>query len=666
MSKNELSRRNFLRLMASGVAAAVAAQAGVLPTPVRAQGGKFQEAPMLKKLVDAGTLPPIDQRIPKNPHVVTPLEKVGNYGGTWHRAFKGISDRFGMSKLHEEMAIKWDAPTADTVGLVANYIEKWTQNDNATEFTFTLREGLKWSDGHDFTTDDVKFYYDQCYIGKLLQKKGYYTIKDKDGKPVDMKLTVVDKLTWTVAFPVPNPLLVINIAKDTGGIITGPTMAAPAHYLKDYIPELTSDQSKIDAAMKAADVKTWQELWGAAGNGEGTVLFWYRNPAVPTITAWRSVNTPDKDPYIMERNPYYHAVDTEGNQLPYIDQIENALFSDAAVYDLWVTQGKIDMDDRFVNPANFTLYKENEAKGDYRVLSWISAYTNAFFPNISHKDPAMRAIFDNADFRQAISIAINRQEINDLIYNGILNPRQASPVHGSPNYDAEFEAKWAEYDPEAAKALLDKMGMDKKDAQGYRLRPDGQPFSFKILHWFTTGESETDEIGQVVKYWQAIGLNVIQDPVERGLYGTRTQAGDVDMGYYRADRNSVVMADPQRYTAQNDDGPWAPLYGHWYTQQATGMSNLLTEEPPKDHPIRKVWELWDQTQKEADEAKRNALFKQLLDIHKEHPYMIGTLGEAPRPIIVSNKMFNVPDKRIWDDITRSLGYTNPMQYSFKA
>ena len=151
MSKNELSRRNFLKTMASGTAAAVAASAVPLVAAAPAKQGMYAEAPMLADLVAAGELPPVEERLPVNPRVLTPLEQTGQYGGNWRRAFKGISDRWGPTKLVEEMAIEWDAPTTDNVGVTANYISEWTQNEDATEFSFTLREGLKWSDGDDFT-----------------------------------------------------------------------------------------------------------------------------------------------------------------------------------------------------------------------------------------------------------------------------------------------------------------------------------------------------------------------------------------------------------------------------------------------------------------------------------------------------------------------------------
>src|SRR5690606_11725700 len=364
---------------------------------------------------------------------------------------------------------------------------EWQQNEDATEFTFTLREGLKWSDGDDFTTEDVQFWYDWMYLGELGSKPTFYTLLGPDGTRVDMELEVVDELTWTVRFAAPNPLLPINIAKSTGGLPGGPTMAAPSHYLRNFIPDLTDDPSLIEEALSTNGLSTWQELFGTGGDLQGPIGYWFRDPNAPVITAWKAANQPTQDPFIMERNPYYHAVDTEGNQLPYIDRIEHALFDDVAVFDLWIAQGRIDMQGRHVSAANFTFYKENEEAGGYTVNLWRAASTNGLHPNINNDNPVLAQLFDTPQFREALSIAINREEINDLVYNGLYTPRQASPVKGSPQYDPEFEARWAEYDPDRANALLDELGLE-RGPDGIRIGPDGLPITFRILHRYTTGE----------------------------------------------------------------------------------------------------------------------------------------------------------------------------------
>jgi peptide/nickel transport system substrate-binding protein len=621
---------------------------------------------MLAELVAAGELPPIEERLPKDPRVIAPLNEVGEYGGTWRRAFKGLSDRWGPNKINEEMAIEWDAPDADTTNLVANYISGWTQNDDATEFTFTFREGLKWSDGVPITTEDVQFWYDELFLTSLFNKDDFYTIGGED-----MQLEIIDELTWKVVFAVPNPLLPIRIAKSTGGSTGGPTMAAPKHYLYNYFPHLTDDQSLIDAAIEASGLATWEELHfeSARGDGRGPISFWFRNPDLPIINAWGAVNSPLEDPWNMVRNPYYHAVDTEGNQLPYIDYVTHALFQDNETLNLWVAQGLVDMQQRHLSTGDFTFFKENEEAGDYSVVLWKAAHTHAVHPNICCPDLVLRALFDTAEFREALSIAINREEINSLIYNDLMEPRQASPVSGSPEFDPEFETRWIEYDPDRANELLDGLGLAERDGDGFRLRSDGETLSVRITYSEAMAAINPDEVQLVEEYWRAVGIKASQEVVERSLYEQRVRAGDIEVGVWQVDRSSVVKADPGRYLGTIHDGPWAPLYAHWMAQQLAPDPDEYqypTEEPPEGHPVRQIRDLWEQVIIEPDDDTRNALFKQLLDIHKEHPYMIGTVGEDPQPVIVKNNFFNVGSGFISDDTLRNVGLLRPVQFFMRA
>lgn len=673
MTKYELSRRNFLKIMAATAAGAVVTQG--IPKALAGgarQDGMYNEAPMLADLVASGDLPPIEQRLPTSPRVITPTHEVGSYGGTLRRAFKGLSDRWGPVKLSEEGAVQWDAPDPENPTLVVNYISEWSQNEDATQYTFTLREGLKWSDGTPFTTEDVQFYYDKIFIPQLFNRPGPLSVGIGEGDEGIMQLEVIDELTWTVTFSVSHPLLILRFGNDTMGMIAGPSMAAPKHYLEKFIGnEDTADQDMIDAAMEANGVGTWEELWyeSGPGDGRGAISFFYRNPDLPVINPWQATNSPLEDPWIMERNPYYHAVDTEGNQLPYLDRMSHALFQENETLNLWIAQGLIDMQQRHVSSADFTFFKENEEAGDYSVVLWKSASTNAFHPNISHPDENIRAIFDQAEFREALSIAINRVELNELIYSGLLEPRQASPVSGSPNYDADFEARWTEYDPDRANELLDGLGYDQRDDEGYRLRADGEPLAFTITYSEALGQMNPDEVLLVSDYWDAIGIRISQEVLERSLLEERNRAGDIEIGVWPVDRSSVVMGDPRRYLGVIDDGPWAPNYAIYLAdiEYGDGTSQRGTViEPPADHPIRRIHELWAEVQQEPDEATRNALFQQIIDIHKEHPYMIGTVGEDPAPVIVKNSVGNVGEGFINDDTMRNVGIARPKQFFIRS
>ncbi|MBN2502343.1 MAG: ABC transporter substrate-binding protein [Anaerolineales bacterium] len=675
MNGKGLSRRDFLKAVAATAATAVTAR--VVPEAAAAphrQGG-YNEAPMLADLVASGALPPVEQRLPTSPRVITPTHEVGQYGGTLRRAFKGLSDRWGPVKLSEEGAVQWDCPDPEQAPtLVVNYISEWSQNDDASEYTFKLREGLKWSDGMPFTTADVKFWYDYIFVPQLMGRPGPLSVglvgEGEDPDANMMQLEVIDELTWKISFTVPNPLLILRFGNDTMGLIAGPSMAAPKHYLEKFIGTAdTADQALIQAAMEAHGLSTWEELWFEAApmDGRGPINFFFRNPDLPCIHPWRSANSPLDDPWVMERNPYYHAVDTAGNQLPYIDRISHALFQETETLNLWIAQGLIDMQQRHVGSADFTFFKENEEAGDYKVITWRSASTNAFHPNTSHPDPVKAAMFDTPEFREALSIAINREELNELVYSGRLEPRQASPVSGSPNYDPEFESRWIEFDRERANQLLDGLGYDKRDGAGYRLRPDGERLSITVTYTEALGAMNPDEVLVVKGYWEAIGIQVNLQLLERSLLEERNQAGDIEVGVWLVDRSSVVMVDSRRYTGVLTDSPWAPRYANYMAVMVygNGVTATATAEPPEGHPIRRIHELWQAIQTEGDEATRNAMFQEILDIHKEHPYMIGTVGEDPAPVIVKNNIGNVGAGFINDDTMRNVGIARPKQFYIK-
>ena len=637
-----------------------AAQPTTAPVPTTT-ATKYKEAPQLAALVKAGTLPAVDKRLPENPRVITPLQEVGEYGGTWHRAYSGLSDRWGPTKLIEEQLIRWYAPDVNTIQVVPNVVESWEQSADATTFTFHFRKGLKWSDGQDVTQEDMKFWYEDMYTNKSLVPAPTFIISQTLNGKIEMAdVSYPDQSSVQVKFKQPFPLLPIQIAKNGGGNPGGPAFLAPAHYLKQFHAKYT-DQAKLDALAKSKGYSTWTDLWGKAGDMQGPMAFWMTNPDLPILHAWKIQDAPPKDPMTMVRNPYYWQVDTAGNQLPYIDQVDHALFQNQEVLNLWVASGKIDEQMRHMSPGSYTFYKENEKKGGYQVQNWRQAATNCYYFSLNAPDPVLAKLFNTADFRQAVNLAVNRNEVNQIVWNGLGVPRQYSPVKGSPEYDEGMTKAWAQYDPKTANALLDKLGL-KMGSGGVRLRPDGKPLEFVMEHTFLQGDPGLDELNLMIKYWKAIGIKIDTKYDERALYETRVHDAAVTAtAGFGWDRSSVVQADPGRWLATIDDGPWAPAYGHWYSK-----SPYKQIQPPQDHPIRKIWDLWDKTQVEPDEAKRNALFQQLIGVHKQQPFAVGVVGEMALPSIVKTNFRNCLGGYIDDDTLRDHGLINPQQFYIKS
>jgi len=635
--------------------------------PAAAAPGKFKEAPELAELVKAGKLPPVEQRIPANPRVIKPLEEVGQYGGVWHRAFRGLADRLAVGKLMEERLIEWDAPDPNTLRVIPNVVEKWEQSADASDFTFYLRKGIRWSDGTELTTDDVKFWWEDIIGNKELVPATQLPYLDRmrvNGEWKPAVLTITDKYTWKVKYPASNPLLPIGIAKSGGNnghqneVFTG--YIAPAHYLKQFLPKYANGgKDALDKMAQDRKLTSWVDMWGKGGQMDGPIGGYLLNADLPTLNAWKMTKVLPADPVRMERNPYYWQVDTDGNQLPYIDAVEHAFFENAEVLKLWVAQGKIDCQNRMIDVGAYTFFKENESQGGYRVLNWRKAETQAYFPNQNALDPVLAKLFSTPEFRQALSISINRKEIADVVYNGLLKPRQYSPISGSPEYDPEMEKVWTELDQKKANELLDGLGL-KKGADGFRVRPDGQQLAITIEHATAPGLADNDMHELVRKAWNAIGINASVKGVDRALYMEHYRASDIEIGHWGWDRASANKADPGRWLGTIDDGPWVPTYGHWYDQNA-----WKKEEPPQDHIVRKIWDLWEKCRTEPDEAKNNALFKQIIDIHKQAPVAVGVVGESVSPWIVKNNFRNVLPGFINDDTLRDYGLINPCQFFFK-
>lgn len=605
---------------------------------------KFNEALQLAELVKQGKLPPVEQRLPKNPLVVIPFEEIGQYGGNWRRAWRGLSDQWGPNKLCFEHLVMFDQNGAK---ILPNIAESWRISRDSKIYTFKLREGIKWSDGTPVTTEDVKFWYEDIFLNKDLTPS-FPTWLVSGGKPLEIE--IVDKYTFRVKFATSNPLFLVSVAK------LGYNMfVLPSHYLKQFHPKYTPKE-KLDAMVKEAGLQGWTQLFDSKGGGTSG---WLQNPELPVLYPWRVTTSYTASIMVMERNPYYWKIDPAGNQLPYIDRVSSMLVENNEMIVMKALSGELDFQDRGLSVSDYTLLMENRAKGNYRVVLWKQGVgtDNTLYLNQNVKDPVLRKLFEDKRFRQALSIALNREEVWKLVYLGLGKPRQASLISGVAFYDPEWEKMWTEYDPKKANELLDKIGLKKRDRDGFRLRPDGKTLAVTIE--FASGAATIPDILTMVKkYWEAIGIKVAIRPIERTLYVTKCNSGDIEIGVWSFDRNVAVLSDPGRLLGWTTDGPWAPLYALWYT--SGGKSG---EEPKGD--IRKLYELWDKAKSSPDEKIRDKYFKEIVNIHKRNIWFIGCVGELPQPIVVNNNLKNVPTECLYDDTTRSPKNARPEQFFFK-
>ena len=618
--------------------------AALSATAMAGSAWAFQEAPMLAEQVSAGTLPAVDERLPTNPTVVNALS-VGEYGGTWRRAFSGPGDRWGPTKLMEERVLKWTADANGGAELTPGFIESYSVNEDSTAFTFTLLEGLKWSDGEPVTTEDVKFWYEDIFLNTEITPNIDATFAP-GGKP--MEIEIADDRTFTVKFSQPYVYFLQILAKDSTGepSLDRPSFLFPKHYLSQFNNKY-ADEAALTAAAAKFNVAGWKDLWGS----KGAATAWWLNPELPVLTAWKIETPPPADTVTMVRNPYYWAVDQEGNQLPYIDRIEHRLFQDPETLNLMIAQGQLDMQDRHLNLANYTFYKENEARGGYHIVNWKDSNIWSLVPNINTTDEVLRGLFENADVRQALSVAVDRELIIELTQSGLGKPIQAAPVSGSQYYVPELSEHWVEYDPDLANELLDGAGLTERDAQGFRLRPDGQRFSL-IVEANDASYAKTLEL--LTENFAEVGIEMLPRVIDRTQWDNNRANNDFQMQWVPYDRMTYVPADPRRLMGSDS---FANQYYVWYTTE--GESGI---EPPADHPIRQIFDLWDQASQSSSVEDADGYVAQMVKIFAESGWVIGVYGEGPVVNVVSNKMQNVQPDLVQDDIFRGVGLARTQQF----
>lgn len=602
---------------AAPAAAEPAAPAAAAPA---ASTSQYSEAPMLAELVQAGQLPNVDERLPVNPMVMPVVESIGNYGGTFRRGFSGVSDRWGPTKTQDRGMAWYD----QNLNIQPRIAESWELSSDAKEWTFHMREGMRWSDGEPFGAKDIQWWWENEENNTTITpaiSSAFTSGADK----TPMTLEMVDDYTVKCVFADPKPLFIHDLRRLTQNFYE------PGHYLSQFHMDLTADQAGLEAKTKEAGFNAWNEYYVDRA-------YWYLNPELPTVGPWNSKNQLSEELFLMERNPYFFAVDAEGQQLPYVDSITHRLFENAEVFNLRIINGEVDFQARHVQLSNFTLYKENEASGDYRVLVGTGSGHSAIQLNLTTKNERLREFFNKREVRIAISVAVDRNALNELIHDGLMTPRQYSPISMSPQaYPKQAEA-YIQYDVDLANQLLDEAGYAEKNGDGQRLWPGTtEPISFIIEGTAQDGTPTVDEVLQVIKYYNAVGISASYKYSERSLYEEHWGANEIEAAWWGGDRTVLPLVAPIIWTCQQPDRPWAAAWALWKTSNGTNPNG---EEPPAGHWVWTIWDLWDQIAMEPDPARQNELFFQILDIWAEELPMVAYLGEAPAVIIAKNGVRN--------------------------
>lgn len=614
-----------------------------------------REAPMLAARVAAGELPPLEERLPANPKVVEPTESLGQYGGAWRSGLRGGGDNAWLTRtIAYEYLVRWDPTWSE---IIPNVAESFEANADATEFTFKLREGMKWSDGEPYTADDIVFWYED-----VLVDPGYSATHpvggwlQSGGEPV--RVEKVDDYTVKFIFAAPNGLFIQRLATPDGA---GP-VGLPKHYCSQFHANYHDNLDALIAENSATDWVNLFELKCGGVPGTPYDSAWY-NPDRPVLWAW-DITVPyggTSTQVVAERNPYYFKVDTEGRQLPYIDRFIAEIGEDVQVLVLRALNGEIDFQDRHIATLdNKAVFADNMAAGEYGFFDTIPSSMNgvAIALNLTHKDPAKREIYQNKDFRVALSHAINRQEIIDVVFVGQGEPYQLAPRPTSPFYNERLAKQYTEYDPDLANEILDGIFPD-KNASGFRLGPDGNPVLVDV-QVTAVNTSQVDTMELVKGYWEAVGIQTNINSIDRSLFYTRKDGNEHDAAVWGGDGGLDVILEPRWYFPYSGESLFGQAWVTFYNNPSGQGALTAPEEPPA--ATKQQMDLYDQIKATGNAEEQAELMAQLLEIAADEFYAIGIVLPAPGYGIVRNNFHNVPSPHPGAWLYPNPGPTNPEQF----
>ncbi|WP_421723233.1 ABC transporter substrate-binding protein [Bauldia sp.] len=580
----------------------------------------YNESPMLTERVSAGDLPPVGERLPSNPQVLSPAE-IGTYGGTWRSALKGTFDNGWIRRtVGYDPLMRYDFDWAKVVPNVAESVEV---NDDATVFTFKLREGHRWSDGKPFTAEDVVF-----ALEDVIKHPEF--VGAKPAFALDLSAEAKDDTTLVITSSEPNGLLLENIASVNGGQF----LRFQKEYCSQFHPDYNPD---AEANAQAAGAAGWGEHMrnrcGVDRNFDADR---------PSLWAWVMVEPYDgiNTEVVWERNPYYFKVDSENNQLPYIDRLNMTQVEDTEAIVLKGIAGEIDFMNRHIDSvANKPVFFDSQESGGYRLYDTIPADMNTAMIqlNLNVDDPVFNELFNNKDFRIALSHAIDREEIIDVVYAGQGEPYQAAPRPTSPYYNETLAKQYTEYDPDTANELLDAMGLTERDGNGIRLTSDGQPISIRAD--VTSDLAVFLDIAELVKaHWAEVGVDFDVRKAERSLVYEKKDSNQHMAHIWKGDGGlGDAILDPRYYMPFNAESAFAI---RWAATLFDPTGDLATEPP---EAVKRQQDLYNQLKTATSQEEKDRLFNEILDIAVDQFYVIGISLPPKSYGIATNEMRNIPE-----------------------
>ena len=613
----------------------------------------FQGAPMFDAAVSSGALPAVDDRLPSEPLVQDVTDAIGTYGGTLRRGFLGPSDHNNYTRVVYDALVR-HAPDGGQV--VPHVAKGWESNDDFSQWTINLRAGMKWSDGAPLTADDIMFWYESILGNAELIPSTPLWMQNSDGSVATVEKMGDTAVRWS--FDQPNTAFLLALAGQDGADKSIQNLVfAPGHYLKQFHPDF-ADAADLDAKVSAAGFDVWTQLFSVealphlSGNR-------------PSTAAWVPANgtTVADDTFVIERNPYYFAVDAKGNQLPYIDNVKFKFFADKETLNLAAVGGQIDMQGRHLAMSNFPVLMENSDRGGYRVITYPTfggSDAVLVFNQTYTNDEAIGDILRNKDFRVALSHSIDRDAIKELAFLGIGEARQGVPAPFHPFYPGdEYAFKYTQLDTTISNDLLDGIGLTARDDDGYRLLPSGDRLDIEIS--VVPAFASWADIGQlVVEDWAEVGVRAHIELRERTPHFAMRASNDLQVEIWNEDTTGFPFSGQPNFDPRSQPSlTLAPLVGQY---MRSGGSEGMAPTPE----LRRIMDIIDEA-KLSGRDRQVALAQELFKIWADNVWEIGTVGLTPMVqgvVVVNADLRNVSEVAGNDWPLRTPGNTRPEQFYY--
>lgn len=597
---------------------------------VAARAGGYEEPEFFTDAVASGELLPVADRVPLEPLFVDlPAKgrKTGTYGGTLRTMVTRSKDVrqmvvYGYARLvgyDQDYKLKPDILREVTI-------------DKGRVYTLHLRDGHKWSDGAPFTSESFRYWWEDVANNAELSPSGPPEFLRAEGHLP--RVTFPDETTVVFEWPVPHTSFLQTLAQ-----ARPPFIYRPGHYLKNFHADY-ADKDKLAAKIEEKRVNSWAALHNKYDN-----MYKNDNPNLPTLQPWVSATAGKKATrYIFERNPYYHRVDSDGHQLPYIDSVEMTVVGKGLVA-AKSNAGEADLQARGLDFRDVAILKKGEADGsNYQTHLWANGAASqiAIYPNLNFNDPVWRDVIRDARFRRALSLSIDRRMINRALYFGMAREGGMTALARSPLFDPKNLSKWSIYNPELANELLDDMGLTQRDARNIRVLPDGRPMEFVVE---TAGERQEVEnaLAIITDTWRDIGVKLVMRPLDRDILRNRVYAGNSMASVWFGWNNGLpTPVTPPDYVApvHQEFLSW-PKWGQFY--QTRGQAG---EQPDMQAP-QDLMQLYKDWNRAPTIKARHDIWAKMLAIHADNQFAIGILSEAPQPVVVNRHLRNVPKDGKW-------------------